>query len=73
MGLFDGIGSSTAGSTADVAKLLGLPVILVIDARGKAASLAALVKGFKEHDKNLKIEGVVLNNVQNHKAQKDFN
>ncbi len=64
MGLFDGIGSSSKGSTAELAKVLNLPIILIVDARGKAASLAALIKGFKEHDKELKIAGVVLNNVQ---------
>ena len=64
MGLFDGIGSSSKGSTAELAKVLGLPIVLIVDARGKAASLAALIKGFKEHDKELKIAGIVLNNVQ---------
>ena len=64
MGLFDGIGSSSQGSTAELAKVLSLPVVLIVDARGKAASLAPLIKGFREHDKELKIAGVVLNNVQ---------
>ena len=64
MGLFDGVGSSSKGSTAELAKVLSLPVVLIVDARGKAASLAALIKGFREHDKELKIAGVVLNNVQ---------
>ncbi len=64
MGLFDGIGSSTNGSTAELAKVLRLPIVLIVDARGKAASLAALIKGFKEHDKDLEIAGIVLNNVQ---------
>ena len=63
MGLFDGIGSSSTGSTADVARLLGLPVVLVLDAGGQAASLGALVRGFRDHDPNLAIAGVVLNKV----------
>ena len=63
MGLFDGIGSSETGSTADVARLLGLPVVLVLDAGGQAASLGALVRGFHDHDPNLAIAGVVLNKV----------
>ena len=63
MGLFDGIGSSSTGSTADVARLLGLPVVLVLDAGGQAASLSALVRGFRDHDPNLAIAGVVLNKV----------
>ncbi len=70
MGLFDGIGSSSKGSTAELAKLLNLPIVLVVDARGKAASLAALIKGFKEHDKELKIAGIVLNNVQTPRHEK---
>ncbi len=70
MGLFDGIGSSSKGSTAELAKVLNLPVVLIVDARGQAASLAALIKGFREHDKKLKIAGVVLNNVQTHRHEK---
>jgi len=70
MGLFDGIGSSSKGSTAELAKILSLPVVLIVDARGKAASLAALINGFKEHDKELKIAGVVLNNVQTPRHEK---
>ncbi len=60
MGLFDGFdGNSEAGSTAQMAKWLGLPVLLVISARGKARSAAAIVKGFEEFDKDLKIAGVL--------------
>ncbi len=70
MGLFDGIGSSSKGSTAELAKVLSLPIVLIVDARGKAASLAALIKGFKEHDKKLKIAGIVLNNVQTQRHEK---
>ncbi|WP_269610896.1 cobyrinate a,c-diamide synthase [Prochlorococcus marinus] len=70
MGLFDGIGSSSKGSTAELAKVLSLPVVLIVDARGKAASLAALIKGFREHDSELKIAGVVLNNVQTSRHEK---
>ncbi len=70
MGLFDGIGPTTKGSTAEVARFLRLPIVLIIDARGKAASIAALVNGFKEFDKDLKIAGVVLNNVQTSRHKK---
>ena len=61
MGLFDGIGSSSKGSTAELAKVLSLPVVLIVDARGKAASIAALIKGFIEHFKmkNLCLSGGV--------------
>lgn len=63
MGLFDGIGCSEAGSTAAIAKQLQLPVVLVIDAGGQAASLGALVQGFRDHDPDLTLAGVVLNRV----------
>ncbi|WP_320677098.1 cobyrinate a,c-diamide synthase [Prochlorococcus sp. MIT 1300] len=69
MGLFDGIGSTQKASTADLAKSLNLPIVLVIDSRGQAASIAALVKGFFEHDPKLEFAGVILNkiNSQRHK------
>ena len=63
MGLFDGIGCSQDGSTAAVAHQLSLPIVLVLDAGGQAASLAAVVKGFRDHDPRLRIAGVVLNRV----------
>ena len=63
MGLFDGIGCTEQGSTAAVAKQLKLPVVLVVDAGGQAASLAALVRGFRDHDPQLVLAGVVLNRV----------
>ena len=63
MGLFDGIGCSQDGSTAAVAHQLDLPIVLVVDAGGQAASLAAVVKGFRDHDPGLRIAGVVLNRV----------
>ena len=51
MGLFDGAsGKSEAGSTAEMAKLLGLPVVLVVDASSVARSVAALVHGFETFD-----------------------
>ena len=40
MGLFDGIGPTTKGSTADVARFLGLPIVLILDAQGKASDEA---------------------------------
>lgn len=60
MGLFDGFsGTDEAGSTAQMAKLLGLPVLLVVNASGMARSAAAIVKGFETFDPDLKIAGVV--------------
>lgn len=64
MGLFDGHGpSDDAGSTAELARLLGLPVVLVVDARGAARSLAATVLGFRAFDPALELAGVVFNRV----------
>ena len=64
MGLFDGSDSkSDSGSTAEMAKLLRLPVILVIDASAMARSAAALIHGFASFDPDLRIGGVILNNV----------
>ncbi len=60
MGLFDGYdGLSETGSTAQIAKWLNLPVILVVSAKGKARSAAAIVKGFETFDPELNIAGVV--------------
>jgi len=64
MGLFDGIGSSSReGSSAQVAAITGAPVVLVVNARGMAASAAALVKGFACFDPAVKLAGVIFNNV----------
>ena len=64
MGLFDGYdGRSEAGSTAQMAKWLGLPVLLVVDARSMARSAAALVSGFEQFDPDLCFCGVVFNRV----------
>lgn len=64
MGLFDGAYSTKAtGSTAEIAHLLGIPVLLVIDGSMMARSVAALVRGFIEFDKNLNVLGVIANRV----------
>jgi cobyrinic acid a,c-diamide synthase len=64
MGLFDGYdGASEAGSTAQMAKWLGLPVLLVVDARAMARSAAALVHGFAGFDPDLTLAGVVFNRI----------
>ena len=62
MGLFDGARDGT-GSTADLAARLGLPVVLVVDARGQGASVAALAEGFANHRPDVAVEGVILNRV----------
>ncbi|HAD05265.1 MAG: hypothetical protein A2091_07380 [Desulfuromonadales bacterium GWD2_61_12] len=64
MGLFDGAkGDDDGGSTAEVARLLNTPILLVIDAKGQARSVAALVKGFVDFDPRLRFAGVILNRV----------
>jgi cobyrinic acid a,c-diamide synthase len=64
MGLFDGkSGDSEAGSSAEIAKLLKLPVVLVLDAGKSARSLAAVVLGFEMFDTQLPLAGVILNRV----------
>ncbi|MEN8142205.1 MAG: cobyrinate a,c-diamide synthase [Thermodesulfobacteriota bacterium] len=59
MGLFDGNESSSAA----LAKVLGLPVVLVVDARSTAESMAAVVKGFESRDPAVNLAGVILNRV----------
>ncbi len=64
MGLFDGYdGRSEAGSTAQMAKWLGLPVVLVVDAQSMARSAAALVQGFERFDPDLQFAGVIFNRI----------
>lgn len=64
MGLFDGRGpDDPRGSTAHVAKLLGVPLVLIVDAGAMAGSVAALVKGFAEFDPAVRIAGVICNRV----------
>lgn len=64
MGLFDGYdGRSEAGSTAQMAKWLGLPVLLAVDAGSMARSAAALVQGFERFDAGLRFAGVVFNRL----------
>ncbi len=62
MGLFDGMDATEIASTAHVAKLLNVPVLLVINAHGVSRSIAAVVKGFSEFDK-VNIQGIILNNA----------
>lgn len=64
MGLFDGYdGLTEQGSTAEVAKLLSAPVILVIDAAKMSRSAAAIALGFRQFDPDLRAAGVIVNNV----------
>jgi cobyrinic acid a,c-diamide synthase len=64
MGLFDGTGpDGETGSTAELARLTGWPVVLIVDARHQGASAAALVAGFARHDPALPLAGVIFNRV----------
>ena len=64
MGLFDGkTGGGEMASTAHVAKLLGAPVLLVVDAGSMARSVAAMVHGYATFDPDLRVAGVILNRV----------
>ncbi len=63
-GLYEGFqGDGDIGSTAYIAKLLGLPVVLVLDAGSLTRSVAAIINGFKAFDPEVRIAGVVLNKV----------
>ncbi|MEL6792948.1 MAG: cobyrinate a,c-diamide synthase [Pseudomonadota bacterium] len=66
MGLFDGVatkGRMGFGSSAETAKAMGWPVLLVLDVGGQAQSAAAAALGFAKYDEDLPIAGVILNRV----------
>ncbi|MER5406709.1 cobyrinate a,c-diamide synthase [Streptomyces sp. NPDC002769] len=64
MGLYDGAaGQGDLASTAQVAKLLRAPVVLVVDASSQSRSVAALVHGFASWDPEVRVAGVILNKV----------
>ncbi|MEA2828813.1 MAG: cobyrinic acid a,c-diamide synthase [Actinomycetota bacterium] len=63
MGLFDGAADGAPSSTADVARALGAPILLVVDAASQSSSVAAVVHGFATLDPTVRIAGVVLNRV----------
>lgn len=64
LGLFDGRGGNTDGSTADVARIIKAPVVLVIDVNDMTESAAAVALGFKTFAESPRIAGVLLNNVR---------
>lgn len=64
MGIYDGSGiRSMEGSTAAVAKLLSLPVILVLDAKAMSKTAAAVVLGIREYDREVDLRGIIVNRV----------
>ena len=65
-GLYEGLsGTGDECSTAEMAKLLGFPVILVVNARSLTRSATAMINGFKAFDPDVNIAGVIYNNVSN--------
>ncbi len=67
MGLYDG-GREGVSSTAEIAKRLAAPVVLVIDCKAMGESAAAIAKGFRDYDRNVNFAGVILNRLgsENH-------
>ena len=64
MGLFDELsGLDETGSTAQIAKILKCPVVLVIDVHDIARTAAAVALGYKNFDKDVNIAGIILNNI----------
>jgi cobyrinic acid a,c-diamide synthase len=62
-GLYDGLALDGSNSNAALAKLLDLPVFLVIDARGMTRGIAPLILGYQAFDRDINIAGVILNNL----------
>ncbi|MHB8792097.1 MAG: cobyrinate a,c-diamide synthase [Thermoleophilia bacterium] len=63
MGLFDSIDVEGRGSTSDLARQLGAPVILVVNTRNMTRSIAPLVQGFTQFEPDINIAGIILNMV----------
>ena len=71
MGLFDGADAATsAGSTAEIARWLRAPVLLVVDSHGMARTFAAVVKGFVQFEPDVPIAGVLANRCGSQKHVK---
>lgn len=62
-GLFDGVGAEPAASSAELAKLLGSPVVLLVDCTKTTRTAAAMVLGCQHMDSELRLAGVILNRV----------
>ncbi len=63
MGLYDGMEVDGKGSTADLARLLKAPVILIVDASNMTRSIAPLILGFKNFEPDVSVAGIILNKV----------
>jgi cobyrinic acid a,c-diamide synthase len=62
-GLYDGVAIDGSNSNAAVARMLALPVVLVVDARGMTRGVAPLVLGYRAFDRDVAFAGVILNHV----------
>src|SRR3990172_4721554 len=62
-GLYDGLDLQGSNSNAALAKLLGLPVLLVLDARGMTRGIAPLILGYQAFDREVRFAGVILNRL----------
>ena len=70
MGLFDGAPPDGKGASADLAHILGVPVVLVVDCSHMAQSVAALVRGFVDHDPEVRVTGLILNKIGSARHEK---
>ena len=62
-GLYDGLDLEGSNSNAALARLLDLPVVLVLDARGMTRGIAPLILGYQAFDPQIRIAGVILNRL----------
>ncbi|MEM7441566.1 MAG: cobyrinate a,c-diamide synthase [Pseudomonadota bacterium] len=70
MGLFDGAPPDGKGSTADLARILKVPVVLILDVAKQAQSVAALAQGFAQHADDVHVAGLILNRVGSPRHEK---
>lgn len=72
MGLFDGIVTepNRSGAASDLARLFGLPVLLVLDVSGQSQTAAAIACGFMQYDPNVKMAACVLNRAGSERHKK---
>jgi cobyrinic acid a,c-diamide synthase len=68
MGLYDGL--DTQGTTAEIARLLNIPIVLVVNTSRMTSSIAAMVKGYQLFQKSIRIAGVILNYVSGPRHEK---
>ena len=63
MGMFDGLEGKDLGSTAHVARILGAPIVLVVDVSGMSRSVHAILQGYTQYDPSITVAGAILNRV----------